>query len=154
MPRGPEMPSIRQLQQIAADFHLDLSEADLAQQWDAMTGVLRCMRELGMRGSEPALEERVMAGLKRLEARGAMLEEVSIPMHVMGLRIWYGICSRSRTFCFLANICTGPIMGATTRRRRTCGPACAAPVAMHWSATTCTPCPHAPPHSRPGCELR
>ncbi|MEM7522181.1 MAG: amidase [Pseudomonadota bacterium] len=42
----------------------------------------------GLPESEPDVDEKVMAAAKKLEALGAVVEEVSIPMHLLGPAIW------------------------------------------------------------------
>ena len=46
--------------------------------------------DLGLPGSEEVVDAKVRAALAELEKRGAVVEEVSIPMHLDGVRIFYG----------------------------------------------------------------
>ena len=47
--------------------------------------------ELGLPGGEPAVDCKVRAALAALEKRGAVVSEVSIPMHFDGVCIWLAI---------------------------------------------------------------
>ncbi len=46
--------------------------------------------DLGLPGSEEVVDRKVRAALGELEKRGAVVEEVSVPMHLDGVRIFYG----------------------------------------------------------------
>lgn len=47
--------------------------------------------ELGLPGSEPAVDRKVRAALAALEKRGAVVSDVSVPMHLDGVCIWLAI---------------------------------------------------------------
>ena len=46
--------------------------------------------DLGLPGSESVVDAKVRAALGELEKRGAIVEEVSVPMHLDGVRIFFG----------------------------------------------------------------
>ena len=45
----------------------------------------------GLPGSDPRVDEKVRAALGQLEAAGAIVEEVSVPMHYHGIDIWNAV---------------------------------------------------------------
>jgi amidase len=48
-------------------------------------------QDLGLPGSEAVVDRKVKAAVKQLEKRGAIVSEVSIPMHPDGVNLWHGI---------------------------------------------------------------
>ena len=53
--------------------------------------------DLGLGGSEPVVDEKVRAAAARLAAQGAVVEEVSIPMHIDGAYIFAAIIREGAT---------------------------------------------------------
>lgn len=45
----------------------------------------------GLPASDPIVDKKVKAAIQQLEKRGAIVSEVSVPMHITAMNIWYGI---------------------------------------------------------------
>lgn len=53
--------------------------------------------ELRLPASDPGVDEKVRAAAARLEKAGAVVSEVSVPMHYDGLRIWFAVAVEGPT---------------------------------------------------------
>jgi len=63
--------------------------------------------EVGLVGSEAVVDESVLAATDRLKAAGAHIEEVSIPMHLDGVHIFYALYNEGNAYQYRrANIGT------------------------------------------------
>ncbi len=63
--------------------------------------------DIGLVGSEPVVDDRVRAAAERLEAAGAHVEDVSIPMHTDGVHIFYALYNEGNAYQYRrANIGT------------------------------------------------
>ncbi len=102
---GPDPLDPRQRGVLPADWVQDYTPAIGAGCEGVRIGVLRegfgqteeTWPELGLPGSEPAVDDAVRAAVARLEAQGAEAREISVPAHYHGLRIWFAIAVEGAT---------------------------------------------------------
>ena len=110
---GPMTANVRDnallLEVIAGPDGIDPRQRDVrtSRYTSALTRSVRGLRigvlkeGFGHPNAEPDVETKVRAAADRLAARGAKVEEVSVPMHDLGFAIWAGIRNDSITVTFL-----------------------------------------------------
>ncbi len=102
---GPDPLDPRQRGVIPEDYVRDYMPAIGAGCEGLRVGVLRegfgqtdeSFGALALPGSDPAVDAKVEAAVQRLEAAGAKVADVSVPMHFDGLAIWFAVAAEGAT---------------------------------------------------------